>query len=127
MEILTNFSNYDTGYFIYDLWTIIVITTLCSAVLLFVNAGLKKERSVGGFVLIVSIVMVVAQVSVLSTSLRGVFLLAALLLLFRKKKESLLVVLICSLIGFGYTILPISIALLMTVLGVFVNRKREQA
>lgn len=133
MEIFKGIKFYDLGYFVYDLWTLIIIILLSSIVIYFSSNGLiklfpkTKEKEFNIIDLLLPVTMLIGQVSTTSDQTRLIFLIVTLIISFilRRKLPPYISIIICSLIGFGYNLLPIGIALFIYLIGYIVNKKRN--
>jgi len=133
MEIIKGFKHYDVGYLVYDLWTLAVIAFLCVLILYFIKQGFSKlsiipePNKTKTLDYLLPMIMVIGQVSTTSDVTRLVLLIIMLIifLILKRKKDVFVSLTICALVGFGLNILPIAIASLIFVAGVFINRKKQ--
>ena len=133
MEIFKGLKYYDIGYFVYDLWIVIVVAFLCAIVVFIVNRSFSKLPSDQEAIYpktldyILPILMVIGLVSTTSDISRLMIVIIMLLIQFiiKGKKDAFVSILVCSLIGFGYNVLPLSITLVIFFVSVFINRKKQ--
>jgi len=133
MEVFKGFNNYDVGYFVYDLWTLIIISVLCVFLVFLVNRSLFKiwPLSVPGKPKMLDyffpVLMVIGQVST-SSDITRLVLLAIMIVVFfilKKKLHAFVALALCSLVGFGFNFLPLGIAIVIFIVGSIKNRKKQ--
>lgn len=113
MEILNGIKNYDIGYLIYDLWTVIEVlfwTSIFSVLIKKQNWISKNYITLGAINLIVLI-----EINT-NNLLINIFLIFLYLFIFQKRFTDFVLIGLCFMLGFGITLIPFGIAVLFSIL-----------
>ena len=118
MDIINGYKYYDSGHLIYDVWVIIVVLFLCALISQLVNkvnrdSKMVRWKSSDYVELIVSVGLVLLLTNICSLLTKCIIVLATIIILFvtQQKRRTYITILISLLLGFGLTIVPITLAI----------------
>ena len=118
MEIINGFQYYDSGHLIYDVWVIIVVLFLCALISQLVNkvnrdSKMVRWKSSDYVEPIVSVGLVLLLTNICHLLTKCTIVLATIIILFatQQKRRTYITILISLLLGFGLTIVPITLAI----------------
>ena len=129
MNIFNGLKYYDLGFLMYDLWVVIVVFLWCTIISLLINKTgkfQKKWDSSDYLQLFFVITLVLIEICIYSITYKCTILAVVLItqLALKKKTATYFTFGTCLLLGFGFTLFPLIIAIFYAMIKYFTQKSR---